>query len=162
MEILVGNNNCLPFDTDDEKELWERYNETLSSLGDLIYYGKGYINAVDSVEALFDIDIEYLSDALQSKNSGWHKQDIYTTIDSIIEDLMFSFFIKCIKPMDNLKYINIIRKFIEEDVNSKIGVFDDDTIDFAYSLIDKVVEKLDGAVEYSDNYKKYLKILSNQ
>ena len=160
MELVVGNDNYLPFDTEDEEELLNTYDETLSALGDLLYYGRGYSVAVNSIEVVFDREIEYLTDGiLSTDNVGTYKKDILDIIDIITENIMFPFCLKCVKPMNNFKYVDTIYKFIEKDVYNKLGVFDDDTIDFAYRLIDKIVEELDGSVEYSDNYKKYLDIL---
>lgn len=155
MEIIAGADNYLPFDTEDKDELKEGYLNIMYNLGDLLYYGAKYMEAISGVEELFDAKIETLVDALEETPEGFYKLDTLSIIEDVIDDLT-PFLFKYVKPITHLNPKIVIREYIL-NLQNKVNV--EDTVSFGFELIDTVIEKMGGVVEYADDYKKFLEVL---
>ena len=162
MDILVGPDNHLPLNIYNDRDLIDTYMETIVVLGDLMYSGIAYQTSISSLEELYDISVENMPSILKGRktNTNSYNNEIGEFIENMIENLLFPFFLKCVKPMDNKLYINTINDFLNTDVYNSIGMIEYlDTCDLAYKLIDKIVETSNQSITYSDDYAKYLELL---
>ena len=151
----------LPKETDTDEELVRHYLNLMDSFGDLIYYGRGYLMGIAFVEETFGVkDISLIAPIFAETDDGYHKEIVREGIENITESILFPFCLKCNKPMDNLKFVNLVTTYLDKEVYQRLGDLDElDTVDCAYQLVDMLIQEFDGILSYSDLYKRYIDIL---